>query len=590
MLRCLTAILFFLIWIVALPGTVSGQEGQQQDGSLLPDIDPQDIEIRTQYQARFPGLRRQPILGFNPRPRVHQVDPNRMPFVESYEETMAQLPVGEISRPEAPEQNTPLYPSSQNGYGRIGFGSYLSPEADLFLNREVSQNHWLSGNLQWHSSGGHLDDLEWNSEDGHMDQASSFRYLNLEGRYRGKVGESSVLGVEAGIQESFDHMFVLHPLLQEGIGDAARNSHLGFYGGTRFQHFYNTIEQWSFGLNGSHHQFELDGRDSPDRSAEVSDWAAAMDLSRRWAGNRIHETFGGGMDLRTGGYQLDGESYNWHVAGAKGSYEQLIRYQTKVNATLGFYHVSDAVNSSQFYVAPVIRAEHYLADQVTVYGSLSGQPDYTGREAYHLENRFLIPDQLLEHSFHWKGSAGLVLEFFRGNQLRGDVSYQHSKNYPWYSRRMTEQPVPDIGGLDPYEFYEIQYSNANIFRVKAGLGIDLLPDILWLDAEGYWQNPELTSGERIPYEEEIGLRGGISVRPVRQLLFEVWGDFVGPRVSSSGSDMDAFIHAGTRVELRIREHIGVYSKIENLLNQEYEVWRGYTERPLQIYAGVTINF
>ncbi|MEX2600042.1 MAG: hypothetical protein WD355_00260 [Balneolaceae bacterium] len=577
MSRCLTATLFFIIWTVVLAGSVSAQEGQQEDGSLLPDIDPQDIEIRTQYQARFPGLRRQPILGFNPRARVHQVDPNRMPFIESYEETMAQLPVGEISRPEAPDYNTPLYPPPHNFFGRVGFGSYLSPEAEFILNREISDGHWISGGLNW------------NSTDGHLDQASSFRDLDLTTRYRGKVGTATVLGIEAGVRESFNHMFELHPFLQ-GEGEAARNSHTGFQGGMRLQQVSNTIEQWNIGLNGAYNRFELDGRESPERSSELSDWRAAVDLNRTWAGERLHETIGGGVDLRAGGYQLAGDSYNWHLAGLKGSYEQLIRYQTKINATLGLYHVSDAVTSSRFYVAPEVRAEHYLADQLTVYGSLTGLPDYTDRDAYYRENVFLNPDQLLEHSFHWKGSTGLVLEFFRGNQIRGDVSYQHSINYPWYARRLTEEGVPDIGGMDPYEYYDIQFSDANIFRVSAGLGIDLLPDVLWLDAEGYWQNPELTSGERIPYEEEIGLRGGISVRPVRQLQFEVWGDFVGPRVSSSGSDLDAFIHAGTRVELRIRDQIGVYSKIENLLNQEYEVWRGYTERPLQIYAGVTFNF
>ena len=53
--------LFFLISGV----DAFAQTGSTQN-SLLPEIDPQDIEIRSEFRARFPGIRRQPILGFNP--------------------------------------------------------------------------------------------------------------------------------------------------------------------------------------------------------------------------------------------------------------------------------------------------------------------------------------------------------------------------------------------------------------------------------------------------------------------------------------------------------------------------------------------
>ena len=49
---------------------------QNTQNTLLPEINPQDIEIRSEFKANFPGLRRQPILGFNPTPRVFQIDPN----------------------------------------------------------------------------------------------------------------------------------------------------------------------------------------------------------------------------------------------------------------------------------------------------------------------------------------------------------------------------------------------------------------------------------------------------------------------------------------------------------------------------------
>jgi len=111
------------------------QDAQQQTGTqqtLLPEIDPQDIEIRSQFQARFPGLRRQPILGFNPRPRVFQIDPNRTPFFEDEETVVANLPIGVLDRPEPPRYMPLGYSDPQNGFARIGIGSYFTPEADVY--------------------------------------------------------------------------------------------------------------------------------------------------------------------------------------------------------------------------------------------------------------------------------------------------------------------------------------------------------------------------------------------------------------------------------------------------------------------------
>src|SRR5690554_1504705 len=141
----------------------------ESEGSLLPEIDPQDIEIRSQYSARFPGLRRQPILGFRPGSRVFQTDPNRIPFLEDLEEIAAQLPVGELSRPDAPEHRFYPYSPTRNLYASLGYGSFVTPEAELHLNQEISAGRHVYGSLLHTSSGGHLD------------QNSSFRYLDLDG-------------------------------------------------------------------------------------------------------------------------------------------------------------------------------------------------------------------------------------------------------------------------------------------------------------------------------------------------------------------------------------------------------------------------
>jgi hypothetical protein len=129
--KLLILITLFIIAGLVYTNPLYSQQAQESEGSLLPDIDPQDIEIRSQYRARFPGLQRQPILGFRPGSRVYQVDPNRTPFLEEDEDIAAQLPVEELSRPEEPEYSFFPYAAPRTAYSRFGFGNYMSPELEL---------------------------------------------------------------------------------------------------------------------------------------------------------------------------------------------------------------------------------------------------------------------------------------------------------------------------------------------------------------------------------------------------------------------------------------------------------------------------
>lgn len=576
MIRCFSVLVLFLIWIVSGPGLAIGQQGQDDEGSLLPEIDPQDIEIRSQYQAQFPGLRRQPILGFNPRPRVYQVDPDRMPYLESYEEVLAQLPVEEISRPDPPEYNAPLYPHPHHVYGRLGVGSYFSPETELYANTEIGEGHWLTGSLDYQSGDGHL-----------QNSASSYRFANFETGYRGKLGSSTLMGLTLGVNSDFNRMPELSSSTVEMMDGSTRKEYMGFNLGARLKQFKNTIESWDFGISGMAQTIEVDAGNVPELTADTKEWGVAVDANKSWAGEQLHEIFGAVTDLQAGGYQLSESNENefWHIVGAGGQYERLFDYRTKVDASLLVYHVADAVDNTSFYVAPDINMEYYLMDEVTFSASVSGKPEHPYHISYHRENRFLSPDNLLRHSYHLKGSADITAELFPGNKLSGGISYQNSKNYPYYTRR----DLSEVLEGEENGYYQINYDHASVFKIFGGYSSDIIPDRFWVNVNAWWKNPRLTNEDiKVPFEESLGMQGAITIRPVQRVLFEAWGDFIGTRSAPEISDLDPFFHIGTRVEVRISEKVGIYGKILNLLNQDYEIWDGYTERPFQVYGGVTL--
>jgi len=163
-----------LLPIVVLFLFVGAGEGLAQSenttqNTLLPEIDPQDIEIRSEFKARFPGLRRQPILGFDPQPRVFQIDPNRKPFMETREEVVANVPVSQLSRPAPPLQDYINIPERYSGFLRAGFGRFTTPELQGFYTHLFNPTSLLTGALDFSSSDEHLDQ-----------QASSFRFFMPE--------------------------------------------------------------------------------------------------------------------------------------------------------------------------------------------------------------------------------------------------------------------------------------------------------------------------------------------------------------------------------------------------------------------------
>ena len=73
--------------------TASAQDPQP----VLPNLAPREVEIRGQLVIQFPALERQPLIGFNPPPRIPTIPADRRPLVEEYKqnrECHSILPLG----------------------------------------------------------------------------------------------------------------------------------------------------------------------------------------------------------------------------------------------------------------------------------------------------------------------------------------------------------------------------------------------------------------------------------------------------------------------------------------------------------------
>ena len=562
MTRNVTLFLFFLFLTVLTVPSVAQQ--QDTENSLLPEIDPQDIEIRSQFKARFPGIRRQPILGFDPTPRVYQVDPNRQPFMETQEQVVANLPVSELSRPNPPAYNPLRYSENIQAYSRLGYGSYSSPEATFWGVHRLSETSYVGGDLDFSSSDGHLDN-----------RASSFRFFNANAEYAAKLDEDTRLQFNAGGQSDFHYLYELNnnlPVEQE-LG----KNYTGFHLGGQLNRFRNTINGWN--VDAGLRYFDVDLEDDTF-AGDVNETVYRGSFAKRWAGANVSETFTIKGGVRSGVYGSSDEQEGWTTLQGGVQYQRLFNYVTKVTGEANVYYAADFVEE-KIYFAPYLQVEHTFSEGLKITGKAEGKPYLKTVQQHHEHNRFIASNNILRHAYEIDVSGEASLEYFRGSTLNGGVNYTNTKNLPYYSQS-TATPGET--------FYRINYENATNFRIYAGLTHQLLPERFWVNGRIYAQNPKLDGGERVPFRETWGINSSVHISPIKRITVEGWLDYVGKRKTGiTGQELDGIFLLGAQLDLEITERFGAYLRGVNLLDDNYQVWEGYSERPLQIYGGVTVK-
>ncbi|RNC83958.1 MAG: TonB-dependent receptor [Balneola sp.] len=564
---------FIFIATLFVWSDIQAQTGTNPQNSLLPEINPQDIEIRSEFRARFPGLRRQPILGFNPKPRVFRINPNRMPFMETRDEAVASIAITQLDRPAPPSKSTLKTPDRTIGLLRAGVGSFVTPEAELYAFHSFNERTAAKANINYQSTDGHLDD--------HL---SSFRFFDGSIGLRNQVSEDLSVSGDIGFLSDFNRVFDLAPIFQAGIGETAKKEYLGFGAEVNVTQTKNALEGWE--LNVGVNTVNIDLLAGATRSGEVNEQNFNVDFGKYWAGRKLYETFKVEGSVRGGNYQYSGiSSRQWIDARGGLEYRKMLNFSAHISAKGGIAYVSDGL-SSQLYINPELKLRYNLRDAVIITGSLWGRPEMNSVYEHHQINRLLNTQTDLQHSYNSGVSGEIAFQPLEGNRIFGGMTYQITKDYAFYSRDVETQ-----GGTDFFTFYNVDYGKANIFEFYGGITQQLVAEKFWFDAKVYARRLKLSAGGDIPFEERFGLNASLSYKLADDLTISGWSEYTGKREApSSDEDLKAFVLVNGSAEYQITNRFGVYLKVLNILGQKYELWEGYEERPFQVYGGLTVTF
>lgn len=201
--RMLSSIVVCISLLLGLFFVPSPSQAQQPDTSKqkLPEIAPQEFEIRGELQLSFPSLKRQPLRGFASPPTIPTVPPDHTPFVESYKQSLKRLPesrpaptsVGSsVAKTEAPQQ----------GFFEVGGGRYASRFAEARYAVDFSPQQSLSVHADYDGTqgfspySGAASDLETPSDDlaGDIEFRSQHDGFSIQTRALGSLSDYTLYG------------------------------------------------------------------------------------------------------------------------------------------------------------------------------------------------------------------------------------------------------------------------------------------------------------------------------------------------------------------------------------------------------------
>ncbi|MEQ9103689.1 MAG: hypothetical protein RIE53_03230 [Rhodothermales bacterium] len=131
--------------------TVSSSSAQDV---VLPDLAPREVEITGDLTISFPSLRRQPLIGFNPPPRVPEIPVSRIPFSEAYKQPSADLPPSPLQPPSPPAVSSLASRMPARGYVTATAGRYLDRTVEGVLTLSLTERSSTTLDINYFGTNG----------------------------------------------------------------------------------------------------------------------------------------------------------------------------------------------------------------------------------------------------------------------------------------------------------------------------------------------------------------------------------------------------------------------------------------------------
>jgi hypothetical protein len=554
---------------------------QRADTTLSP-IPTQDITIVGDLEIIFPQLRRQPLSGFNPPPRIYQIPRGRLPYTDAYKQSTADIPGTSLIQPPTPPGTISVGQHPHNGELIVGVGAYLSREIHGIAAFDLSDAARVHVDLL-HDG---YETFKPFSDSTREDLEAPFKNFDGKAGIEYNFG-ASTLGVDAtGFAKKYN-LYGLQPdtaasefIDRDGQGFGISGSYQG--GATTALPF--TIKAGF----GSDRYTTMPGSTEIETRESLFDVEAGLDFNLSDNKGRIDGSLGRRSvdDDTLGSTDVSGYHAGGDVTFSLGSKSTL-----RVGAQIQGYsssdgHLPDSLDSSKLYVAPRVELRSTLAPGLEFYAVNDPVADRTSQKSIFEKNPFSFDRPLVLPELSVINLEGGLVYF------TGPVRISAHGGYTMYDSRLYFEG--DSSGVAGYEgnLFATRYGEVDRYFYGADIAL-AFPGSFSIALTGDWSSSTLESDLELPYDPDFvaGLRATYTFADDRAIL-QADGKYVGPVVidTEGSEELDGYLDLSALASYYVTPHIGIYARAESITGDQFQRWAGYPAADWIAMAGIRLRW
>ena len=553
-------------------------QAQQPDTSQqkLPEIAPQEFEIRGELQLSFPSLKRQPLRGFASPPTIPSVPPDHTPFVESYKQDLEDLPES-LPTPTSVTQSVAETKTPQRGYIEVGGGRYASRFAgaryavDLSPRQSLSVHADYDGTQGFSPYSGAASDLETPSDDvgGGVQFRSRHDSFSIQTRAFGSLTDYTLYG-------------------QPGLTSDAPSrsgSRLGARGQLRT--FGRIESQLGIGYTSTGYTTDpLSGS-----SQEISEGRLALDGRLEFPIGSLDSYLDASLSRSSYSGDVSGSPSGFAVSGGAGT-EVWSTDRLSVEAGVRVLSYSapedpgatdDTENGT--YVMPEARATYALTSSLTAFAENTPHLRDDGLNGLYGENPYANNVPSVRPTV-FTTDANTGVRFSAGPiRVTTDAGFRYAPSYRAFTA--PTGPSPSSQNL------QVGYGSARILHGGAALALQGVQNVETSLSVSLRDGTLVGPDEPIPHFSPVVADAMFSVSFLNdKALVQTTGTVESARPAdiSTDEEVDPYVSFDLEGSYQVTPLIDVLLKIQNVSPSAPTKWARYTRPPASVQAGIRIDW
>ena len=497
---------------------------------------------------------------------------------------------------------------NQNNYFQLGMGNYGKILADGLISTTLENDMEVGADVHFLSTNGLKKVYDWNSK---QSSANIGAFLNSYG----ELGKLSV-NADYGLNDyNYYGIYALTPAssnvdLQQKTNRFKVNGYYDFYSNEILNdvrlkssflsdHFGAKESQAEVLVNLSKHGVEFpsldDVRFNADFGINLETVKTDFDLLDKNSSQFLNATLAPKMTFFKGdSYLMIGSDFSF------------------LNAKNSNLVLAEQVKNNKTYWFPKAEVQFAAADEFKFYGGITGGLHLNSYANLLEQNPYLVSDQELR-------ATETKYKFYFG--LRGDIDQQIKYDFSAGFGKMNDIlffKANDLFNYDvdynrpAYDFantFSSVYDNGTVSEAKASIQYFPLAN-LSLDAEINFEKYNLDNNDNIYYKPLIkaSLGGKYSMLDKKLNLgakaifgsdqttnsFELNNDGINPNsyisTQNTNDKVGGFADLNLSAEYKVHKNFSIFALGNNLLNTQYQTYKGYKVLGAQIVGGVKISF